>query len=156
MDTATVIMAGNVGMEPVSIGSAPTRGTKFRMVSNHRRRDQDTGAWVDAAEYWVEVICWGRLATGVQDSVRRGDPVLVTGRLETTSWLKDGQKHTRDQLVASVVGHDLSKGTSSFRRSSRQSEVAPTEVRPSDVDEVDEPDLTDAEDRAEPAELAVG
>ncbi len=52
-------------------------------------------------------------------SLRRGDPVLVGGRLRTNVWTKDGIEHERLVLEATSVGHDLTWGTSAFRRVSR-------------------------------------
>ena len=74
MGRATVIMSGNVGMRTGVVRLGAQSGTKFRMVANYRRRDRTTGDWVDGAEFWVEVVCWGPLATGVQDSVRTRRP----------------------------------------------------------------------------------
>ena len=61
----------------------------------------------------------GHWPTHVAASVRKGDPVIVVGRLRTSVWTKDGQTRERLGLEAETVGHDLSRGTAIFRRASR-------------------------------------
>ena len=38
---------------------------------------------------WFSVTCWRTLADHVRDSVRKGDPVLVHGRLRTDVWERE-------------------------------------------------------------------
>jgi single-strand DNA-binding protein len=51
--------------------------------------------------------------------VRKGDPVIVIGRLRTQVWVKDAVQQERTVLEALTIGHDLSRGTSAFNRSER-------------------------------------
>jgi single-strand DNA-binding protein len=67
------------------------------------------------------VSCFRLLAEHVAASVRKGDPVVVVGKLRTNVWEKDGQTHERLGLEADMVGHDLNRGTSAFRRRPRLS-----------------------------------
>ena len=64
------------------------------------------------------------LALHVRDSLRRGDPVVVVGRLKTEEWTKDDVRHSRFVLDASTVGHDLTRGVSAFRKVPRPAESA--------------------------------
>jgi single-strand DNA-binding protein len=65
------------------------------------------------------VACFRTLAQHVAQSVHKGDPVLVVGKLRTNVWEKDGQTHERLVLEADMVGHDLNRGTSAFQRAPR-------------------------------------
>ena len=118
MGSATATVTGNVGSEVLEIGSGA--GVKFRLCATERYPDRRTGEWVDGKVFWVEVVCWGRLADGVRSSVRKGDAVVVTGRLETDQYIVEGQKRSKTQLQATTVGHDLMWGTTQFRRTSRK------------------------------------
>jgi single-strand DNA-binding protein len=42
--------------------------------------------------------------------------VVVHGRLGQSTWVKDGVERTAMEVTAVSVGHDLSLGTSQFRR----------------------------------------
>lgn len=53
--------------------------------------------------HWFDVVCWGRLAENVARNKRRGDPVIVEGRLHFEMWEKDGQKRSRVSVMAERV-----------------------------------------------------
>lgn len=81
------------------------------------------GEWVDAATTWITVNCNQVLAENIRASVRKGDAVVVVGRLRTSRWTdSDEQTHERIQIEATIVGHDLSRGTARFQRMSRTSQ----------------------------------
>ena len=141
MGNTTAIVTGNVGSEVFEIGAGERAGVKFRLGATERYNDRRTGDWVDGKVLWVEVVCWGRLADGVRSSVRKGDPVIVSGRLETDQYTVEGQNRSKTQLQATSVGHDLMWGTTQFRRSSRKEDrPGITGAPPFDQSEGDEPE----------------
>lgn len=95
----------------------------FRVGSTPRRlRD---GRWENGETIWYAVKAWRSLATHLAASVRSGEPVLVTGRFVAESWQKeDGTPVTRHVVVAQSVGHDLTRGTSTFTRAGAGSTVS--------------------------------
>lgn len=114
-DTALLTIRGNVVADPKvdGPGDNPDRVT-FRVVSNRRERDPQTGEWKQVGEYGMNVVCWRRLARGVAAGVHRGDPVLVRGRVTERRYTgADGEQHYRTEVTADFVGHDLSQGVSS-------------------------------------------
>jgi single-strand DNA-binding protein len=111
-DTAVLTIAGNVVADPKVSGSAasPDRVT-FRVVSNRRRRDPETGEWKQVGEFGINVVCWRRLARGVAQALRRGDPVVVQGRVTERKYTDENQQmRWLTELTADFVGHDLSQG----------------------------------------------
>ena len=92
----------------------------FRLATTPRRWDRDQRAYVDGTTTWFTVQCWRQLAVHVRDSVRRGDPVVVVGRLKTEEWTKDEVRNSRMYLEATSVGHDLTRGVSSFTKAPRR------------------------------------
>jgi single-strand DNA-binding protein len=120
--TETVLhMLGRVGtdVDHRRVGEGIDLST-FRLASTPRRWDKAQRGYVDGATNWITVQCWRSLAAHVRDSVRRGDPVIVVGRLKTEEWTKDDVRNTRFVLEATAVGHDLTRGTSSFVKAVRQ------------------------------------
>ena len=93
------------------------------------------------------MVCFRTLAQHVDQSVRKGDPVLVVGRLRTNVWEKDGQTHEKLVLEADMVGHDLNRGTSAFRRPPRLAATEPREAGDPPEDETETAGLS-AEERA--------
>jgi single-strand DNA-binding protein len=73
---------------------------------------------VDANTSFVWVTCWRRLADNLATCLRKGDPVLLRGRLDVRPFTgKDGQRKISVDVDANTLGHDLSRGVvAGFRR----------------------------------------
>jgi single-strand DNA-binding protein len=113
-------MTGNVGSE---VDLREVRDglvyASFRLASTPRV--WRSGEWTDGATTWLAVNCSKALAEHVKTSVNKGDPVVVAGRLRTSRWPDaQGVIQERQYIDAVAVGHDLNRGTSVFRKSSRQ------------------------------------
>ena len=79
------------------------------------------GQWMDGDTTWYSVSAWRALADNIRDSVKKGDAVIVHGRLRSDAWEReDGQISSTLLVEASFVGHDLCRGTSVFLRSAKQ------------------------------------
>lgn len=114
-----VTVVGNVLHEPEWRKTANTGAlvATFKIASTSRRLNRETGQWVDGHSLRVRVNCWRALASNVKNSVTRGDPLVVTGRLFTRDWVDEsGVKRTLYELEAASVGHDLSRGRAVFER----------------------------------------
>ena len=110
---AYVQLTGNVG------GSVEFRNNTVPIASfrlAHTPRVRRNGEWVDAPTTWITVTCFRALAENVMASVHKGQPVVVAGRLRTNVWTKEGVTYERLILEATTVGHDLTRGTATFRR----------------------------------------
>lgn len=124
--------ANDVSVATVRVGVTP------RLKKN--------GEWVDGETTWYSVTAWRTLADHLRDSVRKGDPVIVHGRLRTESWkAEDGGTNTDLHVEASLVGHDLTRGRSFFVRPPRQEQTAadleePRADEPAAPDEAGEPE----------------
>src|SRR4051794_382624 len=95
-------------------GDAPV--AEFRRGVTPRGFDRKRSEWVDATPQWFPVKAWRQLADNCRASLRRSGPVVVHGRLSQSTWVKDGVERTALEVTAVSVGHDLSLGTSQFRR----------------------------------------
>ncbi len=113
----TVTLVGWVATEPRHYtGAALTPFTSFRMASTRRYFDRTQNTWTDGRTEWFTVKAWRQSALNVAASLRKGDPVLVHGRLSTEQW--DGPDGPRTSLVleALAVGPDLTYGRATFAR----------------------------------------
>lgn len=94
-----------------------TARASFRVGSTPRYQNRAQGTWVDRPTTWFNVECWRGLAQNVFDSVRIGQPIVVTGRLRTHEWTDASGEHcSRVVLEAFSVGHDLTRGTTAFTK----------------------------------------
>lgn len=92
----------------------------FRLGSTPRFYDKLAGGWRDGQTVWLTVKAWRQLAHNIASSLSVGQPVVVVGKLRTSVWKgEDGEMRSRDVLEATTVGHDLTRGTSAFRRTER-------------------------------------
>ena len=76
--------------------------------------------WSDGHTQWYTVNAWRGLAENCAASLRRGDPVVVHGRLKRTYVNGNDVEVLSFEIDAIHVGHDLSRGTSAFTRSARE------------------------------------
>jgi single-strand DNA-binding protein len=114
----TVVVVGNLAADPdYRRLDNNAEVTNFRVGSTRRRFDKEAGGWVDAETSWWRVSCWRGLAANAAASLRKGDRVVVVGRVRTSYWEKeDGRSGTSLEVEADAVGHDLAWGTSRFTR----------------------------------------
>ncbi len=91
--------------------------TKVRVGTTPRYRDSETGLWRDGETSYYNVTCWSRLAAHVRASLHKGDPVIVKGKLKTSTFEdKHGQMKTSIEITADTMGHDLSRGPANYMR----------------------------------------
>lgn len=89
----------------------------FRVACTPRRFNRRTGEWADGDTQWYSVSAWRALAENCERSLRRGDPVVIHGRLSARSYVNNaGVEVTSFEVEALFVGHDLAKGVSRFAR----------------------------------------
>ncbi|HEY0217483.1 MAG TPA: single-stranded DNA-binding protein [Cellulomonas sp.] len=117
-------VAGWVGTDPRHYpgrdGHVPY--TQFRLARRRWVFDREQSTHVDGGTDWFTVKVFRDTAMNVAESVRRGDPVVVKGRLQLDAWTPtDGQERTTAVLVASALGHNLELGTTRFVRTVRGS-----------------------------------
>jgi single-strand DNA-binding protein len=92
----------------------------FRVASTARRVNRETGEFEDAATNFVNVTAFRSLGANVANSLHKGDPVVVHGRMRVNQWMRqDNTPATTVEIDAYSVGHDLSYGTSTFAKVSR-------------------------------------
>jgi single-strand DNA-binding protein len=145
MSDTVIHMIGHAGtdVDYRQVGNGTDLST-FRLASTPRRFDRSSNQFVDGTTTWITVQCWRALAVHVRDAVRRGDPLVVIGKLRTEEWVKDDARHSRILLDALAVGHDLNRGVSAFRKAGRLGEpraATPTaEAMPSTPGSLDDSD----------------
>ncbi|HEX2903830.1 MAG TPA: single-stranded DNA-binding protein, partial [Jatrophihabitans sp.] len=62
---------------------------------------------------------WREAAENVALSLKKGDPVVVTGRIFSRQYIKDEANHVAYEVEPEAVGHDLTRGTSVFTKRRR-------------------------------------
>ncbi len=92
------ILMGNLTRDP-EVRSLPSGQsvTSFGLAVNRTWRGQD-GNQQESVSY-IDCVAWGKTGEIIAQYVQKGRPLLVSGRLEQRSWEKDGQKHSKVEVV---------------------------------------------------------
>ena len=110
-----VILMGNLTRDP-EVRSLPSGQsvTSFGLAVNRTWRGQD-GNQQESVSY-IDCVAWGKTGEIIAQYVQKGRPLLVSGRLEQRSWEKDGQKHSKIEVVVedfNFVGGGAGEGRGS-------------------------------------------
>jgi len=100
-----VVITGNLTKDPElrSTGGG-TPVCELRVAVNSRRKDGQSGQWVDKPNYF-DVVVWGAQGENCANYLAKGRPIAVEGRLDWREWeAKDGSgKRQAVQIVANSV-----------------------------------------------------
>jgi single-strand DNA-binding protein len=142
MDTY-VTVHGNLVADPIPRSTANgAMVVGFRVASSGRRFDKPTGEFRDGDTMYIGVSCWRALGGHVLASLRKGDSVVVLGRLLFRSYDdKQGNRRTVHEIDAIAVGPDLSRCAADLRRP-----VKATDADPQPADASAAPDLASTPD----------
>ena len=116
-------LQGNLVQDPAQqVVANGLRVTRFRMASSGRRYDKASGEWVSTDPVYMSVVCWRQLGDNVMQSLRKGDSVVVMGRLTYREWddPNGGGRRNRYEVEASAVGPDLSRYVAQLSRPLRE------------------------------------
>src|SRR3954462_6728300 len=117
MNETHVTLSGWLGGDVALRDAAGVPVATFRVASTPRRYVRKTDTWEDGDTQWYSVNAWRTLGENCDRSLRRGDPVVVHGKLSAHVWTnKAGLEVTTFEVEAAFIGHDLNRGTSEFRR----------------------------------------
>ncbi|MEI7683111.1 MAG: single-stranded DNA-binding protein [Candidatus Saccharibacteria bacterium] len=127
-----VILMGNLTRDP-ELRQIPSGQSvcSFSLALNRSYKSGD-GEWQEATDY-VDVVAWGPLGERVAQYVTKGRPVLVNGRLQSSSWEQEGKKRTKVEVNASDVtflGGRGEGGGDTPEASSSSSTAQPTGDKP--------------------------
>jgi single-strand DNA-binding protein len=99
-----VVITGNLTKDP-ELRTLPS-GTPvcdLRIACNTRRKDNDSGEWVDKPNYF-NVVAWGPQAESAARYLSKGRAVAIDGRLEWREWeSQDGTKRQAVSIIADSV-----------------------------------------------------
>jgi single-strand DNA-binding protein len=148
---APVYLSGYLAQEPkFKKVTGDISSTKLRIAYTARRQDRETGEWSDGTTTFVNVQCWRQLADHVTTSLRKGEPVLVFGRLRIRHYDDaEGRSRIAVEIEANSVGHDLTRGVAHFSR-------ARFAGRPAEAPAADGPESGDAGEPGGPGEPRAG
>lgn len=115
MTDTFVTVAGNLTADP-TVGT--TKGgdpfANFRLAVNHGYFDREKGVWLETGASFFKVSSFRALAVNVYESLRKGTPVVVHGKLRINAWESGDKQGTEVQITALAVGPNLAHGQADF------------------------------------------
>jgi single-strand DNA-binding protein len=99
-----VVITGNLTRDP-ELRSTPGGTTicSLRVAVNSRRKDNETGQWVDKPNYF-DVTVFGAQGENCGQYLAKGRPVAIEGRLNWREWeAQDGGKRQAVDIIADAV-----------------------------------------------------
>ncbi|WIB61241.1 single-stranded DNA-binding protein [Curtobacterium sp. MCLR17_007] len=121
----TITVCGIVATEPRHLVTETGIAiTSMRLASPSRRWDRANSVWTNGPTNWFTVTAFRSLAANVHKSVKKGDRILVTGRVRIRTWERDGRGGTSVEIDAEAMGQDLAWGISNWIKVPRHASEA--------------------------------
>lgn len=97
-----VTLMGNLTRNPELRTTPNGQSVVSIAIALNRSYKDGNGEWQEATDY-IDVTAWGNLAERVNQRLKTGSRVLVSGKLQQRSWEKDGTKHSKVEVLAQDV-----------------------------------------------------
>lgn len=97
------IIVGNLGRDPelrYTQGGQPV--CNLAVATSRRYTNNRTNELVEETE-WHRIVVWGKQAEHCNNYLVKGRQVYVEGRLRTSSYEREGQRHYSTEIVADTV-----------------------------------------------------
>lgn len=104
MNEPLITVVGNLGSD-AEFKKTPkgTPVTSFNIANTARK--QVNNEWVDGNVTWFRVHVWNKDAAGTALTFKKGDKVIVTGRLSISSYVnREGKEKNQLEINADGVG----------------------------------------------------
>lgn len=96
------ILIGNLGRDPeIRYSQQGTAVVNFSIATSEQWTDKQ-GQKQEKTE-WHNIVVFGKMAENCGKYLSKGSKVYVEGRIETSSYEKEGQTHYMTKIVASTV-----------------------------------------------------
>lgn len=112
----------------------------FRLGSPSRYFDKASKAWVEDNVNWFTVQGYRDLAGNMACSIKKGQRVIVVGRLKLVKWERDGRIFHKAEINADSVGHDLRWGSANYIRAMKNERPGSETAMEPATDSYDGPD----------------
>lgn len=132
---------GNLTRDP-ELKSLPSgmKVATFGVATNRVWKDKN-GAKQESTDFH-NIVVFGRQAETTTQYLKKGNSVLVEGRIQTRSWDgKDGEKKYRTEIVADRIQFGPKSGGAGFNPSASEEQSAPKKAQEIDTIEYPEEDI---------------
>ena len=116
----SITIVGNITRDP-ELRYTPSGQANVRLgvAVNRKWQDRGSGEWQEATSFF-DVIAWRELAENVNESLKKGARVIVTGRLEQRTWEQEGNKRSVVEIIADEIAPSLRWATAKVEKTERR------------------------------------
>lgn len=130
--TNHITLTGNVTRDPELRFTTTGQARTVIAIATNRRFQAKGAAEPTEITSFFSAVAWGSLAEHTAESLKKGDRVTVTGRVDQRSWIDDnGQPHSSFEVVADEVALSLRFRSAEVDRTRRES--APAQINESKI-----------------------
>lgn len=97
-----VTLLGHLGADPELKHGQNTSVLRLRIATTETYKDKATNAWKEKSS-WHSCVLFGQRAEKLSTMLAKGSQVYVEGKLETSSYDKDGQKVWRTDVIVQEI-----------------------------------------------------
>jgi len=102
MNINRVILTGNLTRDPDMRATPGGLAICKLGIAVNTRRKNNEGQWEEKPNFF-RVTVFGRQAESCGQYLKKGRPIAVDGRLEWSTWEREGQKHESVDIIADTV-----------------------------------------------------
>jgi len=102
----------------------------IRLAFNDSKYDEQAKKWINSKTFYVDGQAWEQTAERLVEQLAQGDQIYVTGRLETQSWEKDGEKKSKPVLNIQTARKLAKNETSNQGQPQQQRTQQPAQQQP--------------------------
>ena len=111
----SVTLTGNLTRDPDTRTTSSTSFTRFGLAVNRRWRTT-SGEWETKVSFF-DVVAFGALGEHAQATLSKGDSVIISGRVEQSTWENaEGERRSRVEVIADDLGPSLRWATAVVSR----------------------------------------
>lgn len=116
----SITIVGNITRDPeLRFTPSGQANARLGVAVNRRWQDRNSGEWQEATSFF-DVIAWRELAENVNESLKKGARVIVTGRLEQRTWEQEGNKRSVVEIIADEIAPSLRWATAKVEKTERR------------------------------------
>jgi single-strand DNA-binding protein len=139
----TITVCGNLTADPeLTATSSEIPKLRLRLAVSGRAWSAATSSWADRHDGFFTVVCWRDLARNAHRSVRKGDRVVVTGRLVHREFQVGEGESAETRAVTEIDADEVAPSLrfDIWTRAARPHATAPHPAAAADADATDATD----------------
>lgn len=134
-DINNVSLTGRLTRDPeLRVTAGGTQLLSFTLAFNTSVRNRQTGEW-DERSNFIDCTMFGKRAEALLNFLAKGQKVAIAGKLRYATWDKDGQRHSKLDLIVDEIDFMAQRQNAT---QPAQAPASPQDPMPPVVDTFDE------------------